>query len=151
MDIYQSRSTFNKAFLSFIWQEKLVDLLEGCGWSDGGCRSLMKANLLWLAGEDVKTYQIVRTRERLDSDHAFVKVGNYYLDGCGISTHKRLYQRWRYEEGLSRVFIRPFNPETEPDWNGEGPFYVATESIKLIAGALEEAFDKKKVVALMNQ
>lgn len=149
MNIYQSRSTFNKAFLNFIWQERLVNLLEGCGWNDGGCRSLMKANLLWLAGEDVKTYQIVRSKERLHSDHAFVKIGSYYLDGNGFATHKRLYQRWRYEEGLPSVFIRPFNPETEPEWNGEEPFYVAKRSIELIAGALEERFDRKKVIELI--
>lgn len=152
MNIYESKSNFNKAYKEFIWQEQLVELLHGCGWNDGGCRSLMKACQIWLKGENVQPYQIVKSKEKLHSEHAFIKVGNYYLDGDGLSTHKRLYQRWRYDEGLSHVFIRPFNPEIEPDnSNGEEPFYVERESIQLIATALQEAFDKKKFVKLTNK
>lgn len=40
-NIYKSKRAFNLAFKEFIWQNHLVELLHGCGWLDGGCRSLM--------------------------------------------------------------------------------------------------------------
>ncbi|MEK4487966.1 hypothetical protein MHH81_20880 [Psychrobacillus sp. FSL H8-0484] len=152
-NIYQSKRAFNKAFKEFIWQPHLVDLLDGCGWMDGGYRSLMKAFQLWLSDEDIQTYQIVKRRDCLHSEHALIRLGSCYLDGDGLSSYQALYQRWRYVERFPHVYIRVFEPKTEPANLAmklpEEPFYIKEESIELIAKELDATFDKKALVLLM--
>ena len=154
-NIYESRSSFNRAFKEFIWNEHLVSLLQGCGWLDGGCRSLMRAIEYWMEDEPIQTYQIVKNRSCLHSEHALIRIGKCYIDGDGISTYHALYQRWRNVERLSHVYIRPFKPEVEPPNTAMGipevPFYIEEESIEIIANALASRFDKKKLVSLMNR
>lgn len=150
---YESKRSFNLAFKEFIWQDHLVELLHGCGWLDGGCRSLMKAIQLWLDNELVKPYQIVKVREHTHSEHALIRLGNCYIDGDGISTYNGLYQRWRRVERFPHVYIRPFNPLEEPANDRtnppEEPFYIEEASIKKIAKELDRYFDKEALVQLM--
>ena len=85
----------------------------GCGWVDGGCRSLMRA-LVLLLGDAATPYQIVQSEDQRNSEHALVRVGDWYLDGDGVSSETELIRRWYEDEELDRVVLRPFDPDQEP-------------------------------------
>lgn len=146
---YTSIKRFNKALQRFLYTGRVIRLLPYCGWTSGGCRSLMKAMITWLSKDNVLTYQIVKNHEDNHSEHAFVKAGNFFIDGDGISTNDELIHRWLYEEGLSSVVIREFNYITEPiHKNGEKPYYISEESINTLAKLLDERFNKQNVFSL---
>lgn len=156
-NIYENRKTFNKAFKKFIWQDHLLNLLPGCGWNDGGCRSLMKAFQIWLASENLQTYQIVQRKEDLHSEHALIHLGVCFIDGEGLSTYQALYKRWRYTESFPSVYIRRFNPDTEPPYINnantiiEEPFYMDLISIDRLVKELDDSFDKQALMDLMQR
>jgi hypothetical protein len=148
-DIYTSIPKFSKIFHDFLYQKSIFDLLEVCGWLDGGCRSLMKVLQIWLGEENVQTYQIVVDPEEHHSSHVFIKLGNYFIDGDGVSTRKKLHKRWIEEEHLPAVYIRPFNAITEPlNSDGEENFYISNESILHLVSELNIFFDKECVLEL---
>ncbi|UOE58144.1 hypothetical protein [Cytobacillus oceanisediminis] len=151
---FNSIKEFHKAFKRFIWSDMLVlNIIPDHGWIDGGCRSLMKALALWLGQENIAYYQLVKGKEETHSEHALVKIGDYFIDGDGISTYYALYKRWRRLEKFPSIYIRPFNPENEPALliNGklEPPYYIKDDSIQLLVKALESSFDKKNVIELL--
>lgn len=134
---------------SFLFSEELLDLLPGCGWNDGGCRSLMKAMTIWL-GEVAEPYLIVSQKHHQHASHAFVRIGNYFVDGDGISTRQALYQRWRRAEHFPSVYIKPFNPLTEPNTrSGETPFYIEDSGIIQLIDLLQNKFDKNYILQLL--
>lgn len=149
-NMYYSKKTFGKAFRRFLLRNEIIGLLSYCGWLDGGCRSLMKAILIWLGAENVQTYQIVKEKNQQHSDHAFIKLGDYFLDGDGVSNLNQMKKRWFFEEGLPNVYIQPFNPLTEPSFQDEEPFYIDDDSIEILVNELKETFDKYKVLFLFK-
>ncbi|MCA1064631.1 hypothetical protein QTG56_23780 (plasmid) [Rossellomorea sp. AcN35-11] len=143
----------------FLYRKDVFELLEeaGCGWLDGGCRSLMKAIALWLGEEHITYYQIVKHPNDNHSEHALIKVGNFFLDGDGISTYDEMLHRWLTEElvGIRNgiLYIQMFNPGTEPPHKptGEKPFYIEEDKILLLSAKLEETFDKENVLKTLKE
>lgn len=134
-----------------LWSDEALALIPDFGWTDGGCRSLMKAFLLWLGPNELRPYQIVKTHEQHHSEHAFVQVGRWFLDGDGVSGFYEMQYRWRFEEGFSDVIIRPFNPEDEPDHvNGDQPFYIEDDRIHALVRLLDRHFDKSEVLGILR-
>lgn len=145
-----SINQFSNRLKKFLYQEHIFNVLPEIGWLDGGCRSLMKVLQLWL-GEHVETYQIVKQLDQQHSEHALVRVGEYFIDGDGVSTLEELIRRWYEEEGFSNVIIRPFNPLTEPvHINGEEPFYIEEDVIVYLVSELDKYFSKENVLELMK-
>nr|WP_040109381.1 hypothetical protein [Jeotgalibacillus malaysiensis] len=132
-----------------LWSDELLLILEDVGWNDGGCRSLMKAFQIWFDSEDVKTYQIVKDSSQWHSEHAFIKIGDWFVDGDGVSSYAQMEYRWLYEEHLPTVIIRDFDPNTEPDLNGEKPYYVSDEKIHQIVRHLDATFHKENILNLL--
>ncbi|GAF21050.1 hypothetical protein JCM19047_720 [Bacillus sp. JCM 19047] len=111
----------------------------------------MKAFLLWFDSNQAVPYQIVITPGQYHAEHAFVRIGDWFLDGDGVSTFDAMVDRWRYEEGLPCVFVRKFNPETEPDdCNGEHPLYISDKSIQKLVQILDSQFDKETILELLK-
>lgn len=135
-----------------LWSDEALALLRECGWNDGGCRSLMKAFSLWFGRDELRTYQIVKTEEQKHSEHAFVQVGNWFLDGDGVSGFYAMEHRWLFEERLSGVMIREFDPDTEPDnVNGDQPFYIEDDRIHALVQLLDRHFDKDELLGLLKK
>lgn len=148
--LYENRKEFHKAFKEFLWEDDKLALLSGCGWNDGGCRSLMRALNQWLGSDQVKTYQIVKSHNEVHSEHALIKVGEYFVDGDGVSTHDELYTRWIDEEGLPSVIVRPFEPELEPNsLSGEEPYYINDNKNQQLIKLLNETFNKENVLEIL--
>lgn len=143
---------FSYYFKKRLWTDELMQALPGCGWNDGGCRSLMKALTIWFDNPyNVVPHQIVKDASDTHSQHTVVCINGWYLDGDGVSSYELLKHRWEKEEGLRSIVIRPFSPENEEvDRNGEEPFYIEDEEIKDIVKKLEAAFDKEDILALFN-
>lgn len=134
-----------------LWSDEVLALIPHFGWNDGGCRSLMKAFVLWFDSEELRTYQIVKSPDHYHSEHAFVRIGDWFLDGDGVSGFNQMEHRWLYEEGLARVIIREFDPDTEPvHTNGEVPLYIADDLIEKLVRFLDEHFDKNEVLHLLE-
>lgn len=130
-----------------LWSNDALSLLPGCGWNDGGCRSLMRAFRIWLGPDNVRTYQIVKKPEQLHSEHVFIRIGDRFLDGDGVSGSYQMEYRWRFEERLPVVIIREFDPETEPDHvNGEKPFYIGDSHINQLVKLLDHHFNKEEIL-----
>ncbi|MCR6108650.1 hypothetical protein HXA32_20475 [Salipaludibacillus agaradhaerens] len=134
-----------------LWSEEALSLLPGCGWNDGGCRSLMKAFIIWLGPDHARSYQIVKDSEQGCSEHAFIRIGLWFLDGDGVSGLDQMFYRWRFEEGLSDIIIREFDPETEVDHtNGEKPFYIRHDHILKLVEILDRHFNKKEFLRCLT-
>lgn len=134
-----------------LWSDEALALIPDFGWNDGGCRSLMKAFILWLGRDELRTYQIVKKPEQHHSEHAFVQVGRWFLDGDGVSGFAQMEHRWRFEERLSGVIIREFDPDTEPDHvNGDQPFYIEDDRIEILVQLLDQHFDKSELIELLK-
>jgi hypothetical protein len=134
-----------------LWSDEALALIPDFGWNDGGCRSLMKAFLLWLGRDELRTYQIVKTPEQHHSEHAFVQVGPWFLDGDGVSGFAQMKYRWQFEERLPDVVIREFNPETEPDHvNGDQPFYIEDDRIHALVRLLDQHVDKDELLEVLK-
>ncbi|WP_240416626.1 hypothetical protein [Paenibacillus periandrae] len=113
---------------------------------------MMKAILLWLGEIHAIPYLIVICKEDQHAEHAVVRVGDYFLDGSGLSTKHALYQRWRYVERLPHVFIRSFNPSEEPDHrNGEPPYYIEEALIQNLATLLAERFNRMRLLQILDK
>lgn len=139
-------SQLNQQLKDVLWADEVLALLIDVGWNDGGCRSLMKAFLIWFDSEMVMPYQIVKSPEERHSEHVVVRIGQVFLDGDGISTESELIDRWKYEERLGNVFLREFDPLNEPAHrNGEKPYYVSDSSIQQIVEYLDKYLSKKKI------
>lgn len=135
-----------------LWSDEALALLPECGWNDGGCRSLMKAFSLWFGRDELRTYQIVKIEEQKHSEHAFVQVGNWFLDGDGVSGLYKMEHRWLFEERLPGVIIREFDPDTEPDHvNGDQPFYIEDDRIHALVQLLDRHFDKNEVLETLKR
>lgn len=143
-------NSFHYLLKKFLWSNEVLELIPDFGWNDGGCRSLMKAFQLWFDSDEVKTYQLVKKEDRFHSEHAFIKIGNFYLDGNGVSSHDQMEYTWLIEEGFPNVFIRQFDPENEPDnVNGDKPFYIDEERINKLVSLLDVNFNKEEVFNLL--
>lgn len=141
---------FSYKLKNALWSDAALALIPDFGWNDGGCRSLMKAFILWFGAEYVRTYQIVKTSEQFHSEHVFVRVGDWFLDGDGVSGFNEIKNRWLFEEGLPSVIIREFEPETEPvHINGDVPLYISEDRIEALVRLLDERFDKQEVLQLL--
>ena len=153
-NIYASRQLLGEELKDFLFSNEVISLLPHCGWLDGGCRSLMKALQLWLGEENAQPFQLVKDITQEHSEHALVKVGKYFIDGDGISTYTEVYTRWFIEEGFSKVFIKPFNPTTEPPHitssNVEEPYYIEDESINKLVTLLDNHFQKELLLQLLQ-
>lgn len=148
--IFSDERVLHTAFIDFLWTNEMMSLLPGFGWNDGGCRSLMRALKEWLDSPFLKTYQIVKYENEEHSEHALIRIGEYFIDGDGVSTYDQLYERWLYEEDLPSVIIRPFEPETEPSSiGGEEPYYIDYTEHKKLMNKLEEKFDKRNIIELL--
>ena len=131
-----------------LWSDELLKVLPEVGWNDGGCRSLMRAFQLWLGSENTVPYQIVKTIDQHHSEHALVRVGAWFLDGDGISTHLQLLLRWHIEEGFENVIIRPFKPDLEPaHTDGELPYYISEAHIHELIRMLDRNINKKNLLS----
>lgn len=148
---------FHRKFKSFLYRKDVWELLEeaGCGWLDGGCRSLMKSLSMWLGEKNIVYYQIVKHPNDEHSEHGLIRIGEYFIDGDGVSTYEQLLHRWLTEEWAGKqngiLYIQKFNPETEPvhEPTGEKPFYIEDEKIQSLANKLKETFDKDHVLSLL--
>lgn len=135
-----------------LWSDEALALIPDFGWNDGGCRSLMKAFLLWLGRDELRTYQIVIKPEQHHSEHTFVQVGRWFLDGDGVSGFAQMQHRWLFEERLPGVIIRQFDPDAEPDHvNGDQPFYIKDDRIQTLVQLLDQQFDKDDLLALLKK
>lgn len=145
---------FNVDFYEFLYTKKVFKLLPSCGWLDGGCRSLMKALILWLGEENLTTYQIVRNKNDIHSDHALIKIQDCYIDAEGISTYSQLFNRWKECEyhGKYTPIIRPYDFVDEPlDKTGEAPFYISDKNILKLKELIEEEFNKDEILSLIKK
>lgn len=140
---------FSKEFYDFLWTDKMLAFLPGCGWNDGGCRSLMHAVLMWLPKSDlIEPYEIVKNPKHVVAEHAFVKVGNWFIDGDGVSTKEQLRKRWIEEEGFpSYLIIRPYDYESEP--SDEDAYCLTHPELQELAALLQERFDGKEILSLL--
>jgi len=146
---YSSIQSTSKALKRFLLQDSTLSLLPDCGWLDGGCRSLMKAFMLCF-DFDVEPYMIVQDPNHLHAEHALIKIGDYFLDGDGVSTEEQLIYKWKNDIGLAQVFLKPFNPLQEPSSETEEPYYIHDESIHELARALDHTFDQDCLQQLLN-
>lgn len=143
--------TFSKELRDFLWTDEVLKLIPDFGWNDGGCRSLMAANRLWLGTDNTEPYQIVKTKHQEHSEHALVRVGQWFLDGEGVWERSQLIQHWIEEEGMPGTsYLRPFEPSTEPLYEGEIPYYIPDTDIRKLAAMLEERFNKEEVLRLLT-
>lgn len=142
---------FSRQLKEFLWSSEALALIPDFGWNDGGCRSLMKAFQIWLGGANTIPHQLVKRPNQYHAEHAFVQVGRWFLDGDGVSSTEEMEIRWFIEEGFPEVFIRPFDPSSEPDHtNGDKPHYIEDEKIETLARMLAERFDKEAVLQLLR-
>lgn len=95
----------------------ILDHIEGADtWVAGGCYLLAKtlmqlvpnAKLVVLMGlTKEQAQQLTEARP----NHVLVKVGNYLVDGDGMSSEASLFKRWiKYEGLIGKCWIEPFNP-----------------------------------------
>ncbi|MCA1012805.1 hypothetical protein [Halobacillus halophilus] len=142
---------FSYQLKNVLWSEEALSLIPDFGWNDGGCRSLMKAFMIWFGSDSLRTYQIVKEPDQFHSEHAFVRLGDWFLDGDGVSGLLEMKHRWLYEEGFSAVIIREFDPETEPNHsNGEEPHYIHPALIRKLVQILDKHFHHQEVYALLQ-
>lgn len=88
-------------------------ILDGIGdtWLSGGCfllakvlfKMIPKSKLIILMGNG-------KTQKEIQPQHALVQVGNYFIDGDGVSTKDALIKRWETLEGILNIKIEPFEP-----------------------------------------
>lgn len=143
-------------FYSFIWSNYVLrettPTSNGIilfGWNDGGCRSLMKAVMLWL-GDEAIPYQIVTDESIRHSNHALCKVGNYFIDGQGIHSKSEKIKIWK-EEGIDPIILRPFDVKNEPNNGDEEPFYYEDFLINKMAELLDIHFDKNEFLRQLQE
>lgn len=121
---------------------------DGCGWLDGGCRSLMRA-LMSLLGDAAVPYQVVRSPEQKHSEHVLVRVGHWYLDGDGVSSEEELVRRWHEDEGFGTVVLRRFDPDREPpDENGRPGFLLNDEKVGRLARLIDDRVGRGVLLSL---
>lgn len=136
------------AFRNFLLEDEQMELLPGFGWSDGGCRSLMRALLLWFDDKRVVPYQLSRHPYPSHGEHGLVRIGDFYIDGEGISTKEGLMELWS-EQCSHPLYLHPFDPVQEPPLNGEVPCYIEDDKMRVLAEKLDERFNKKEVLQLL--
>ena len=106
---------------------------------------------LWFGSDNVRTYQIVKSQEQHHSEHALIRIGNYFLDGDGVSREEQLVYRWITEEYFPAVVLREFDPYTEPDCtSGEEPFYISDDGVEQLVRLLDRDFDKNEILDLLK-
>lgn len=87
-------------------------------WSDGGCRTLLRATTIWLGEDNVRPVGFFTPADywRKDSDpeyacHVGARVaGRFFLDGDGIRAWDDAHGHGCWPEWL---VLRGFDPETE--------------------------------------
>lgn len=75
------------------------------GWTDGACLLLALALQQWL-GPAAQLQAVGNTS--YPQAHVVTQVGSWYLDGDGVSSAKRLLQRWHEVEHLPGATLRPY-------------------------------------------
>lgn len=141
---------FSYRLKNVLWSDETLALIPDFGWNDGGCRSLMRAFIIWFDSEELRTYQIVTSPDHYHSEHAFVRIGDWFLDGDGVSGFDEMEHRWLFEEGFPSVIIREFDPDTEPvHVNGDEPSYIAEERIGELVRLLNAHFHRDEILELL--
>jgi|ERR1035437_910768 hypothetical protein len=62
-------------------------------WTCGPCACLAKALCTWI-GKDVSIYALCQKNESSEAFHLLVRVGDFYLDGDGVSSSEEIFKRW---------------------------------------------------------
>lgn len=76
-----------------------------CGWLDGGCLPLAQALIVWL-GSEAELWTVRDGSGR--AQHVLARLGDWYLDGDGISSATVLLSRWRRLERIVSPRLTPF-------------------------------------------
>lgn len=141
---------FHDEFYEFIWSQEVVKLVPKMGWHDGGCRTLMSAIRMWLGRNETKVYQVVKNPEELHSEHVLVKVGNWFLDGYGVSKYDDIINTFVIAEGFARPVLREFDPSYEPMYQQRKNYYAPSYVIWTLANLLQERFDASATLRILN-
>lgn len=101
----------SKELHEFLYTEKPLEILDDvlhwcCGWCDGGCLILAKALQQWLR-EPTKLMLIIDDQEI--AQHAVTQVGQYYLDGDGVSSERELLNTWKEQEHIKSAELVPYS------------------------------------------
>jgi hypothetical protein len=150
--ILSSLKLFSRAFHNFLYTQKPLALLPGCGWNERGCRSLMSALLIWFGPDLTKPVYITKREEDRHAEHALIQIGCYYIDGDGVSSHRQLVKRWLSVERLPSVIVRPFNTAEEPNHHsGEETYYIDEQNIEKLVKLIDSRFNKENVLQLLGK
>lgn len=106
-------SYFGRDLHAFLSSERAYQDLLGPGyatWTAGGCWILAQAIHKWL-GPPTKLWAIVDGDAPRAVQHVVVSIGDFYLDGDGLSSQAALLRRWRDQEGIQRPRLMRFRPE----------------------------------------
>lgn len=146
---YRKLIEWSANFKNFTLEDEQLNLLPNFGWLDGGCRSLMKALIIWFNDDKVRPYQIAITPFPSHGEHGLVRVGDLYIDGDGIATKEMLIDRWQNQYLDHRVYLNAFVPENEPSSNDQEPFYIEDFKIKELVKHLNARYNKNEVLSLL--
>jgi hypothetical protein len=139
---------FTRLFKATIQSNEGYALLPGCGWLDGGCRSLMKAVVRWLGKDVTETWALRFSKKSKAIEHALVKVGNFFIDGDGASDLETFIKRWIYEEHAPGVILDRYDFDREPAENV--PFYISDAGIDTLVAMISKNIDKNDALAILT-
>jgi hypothetical protein len=103
MAIPDSPAKLGRSLHRLLYSKTVFALLDPyrCGWLDGGCLIAADAIGIWLGVPGRAA--LVNGTDR--AQHAFILVGDWCLDGDGISSRGAFLRRWRELEGVNGVIV----------------------------------------------
>jgi len=105
-----------------------------CGWTDGGCLVLAKALRLWLGCGKVSGVW-----EGSIQHHAVLSVGQWIIDGDGISAKRGFARLWGKREGYVNARLGDFNFDVAVRQGVKGDCGLEKEVVSLLDSNLDDA------------
>jgi|ERR1035437_884786 hypothetical protein len=138
--------------LAEYWGTRVVDYLgipAAKVWTEGPCYVLALALAKWLGEENVSVKAICEN----NSGHAFIQIGDQFLDGAGFKTEQEIKSEWRF---CGSEIINYSSVEKRfkgiPEWEKFSGGYHSPEAEKSmvdeIVAHLDYHLDKEKFLAI---
>ena len=119
----------------------------GVGWTDGGCLVLANALRRWLdAGDVMGVWEPVPLGDDIQH-HAVLTVGDWLLDGNGVSSDGGLLKKWGCQTLRGGVELREFDWDVAQDTGVETDPDMEDEVVRL----LDSEFNRTAVLEALKK